>query len=132
MPQYLISFNDEWVAEHTSEQIARKATASRAVIEQMREAGVLLFANGALDRTTVVCSVRALDGEPVFADGPAVERDEYLGGFTVIDVPDDETARHWAGRLAVVLDWPQEVHRFGGPGEAPRPAVVPPAGAGAD
>ena len=132
MPQYLISFNDEWVAEHTSEQIARKATASRAVIEQMREAGVLVFANGALDRTTVVCSVRALDGEPVFADGPAVERDEYLGGFTVIDVPDDETARHWAGRLAVVLDWPQEVHRFGGPGEAPRPAVVPPAGAGAD
>jgi hypothetical protein len=68
--------------------------------------------------------VRAADGEPVFADAPAVERDEYLGGFTVIDVPDDETARHWAGRLAVVLDWPQEVHRFRGPGEgASRPSA---------
>mgnify|MGYP001286298269 CR=1 FL=1 len=117
MPEYLISFNDEWVAEHTPEQIAEKAVASRALIEAMQQEGVLLFANGALDRTTVLCSVRAIDGEPVFADGPAVDRAQYLGGFTVIDVPDDETARHWAGRLAVVLDWPQEVHRFRGPGE---------------
>jgi adenylate kinase family enzyme len=30
----------------------------------------------------------------------------------VIDVPDDAAARYWAGRLAVALDWPQEVHRF--------------------
>lgn len=124
MPEYLISFNDEWVAEHTPEQIDRKAVASRALIEQMREAGVLRFANGGLDRSTALCSVRAADGEPVFAGGPAVERDEYLGGFTVIDVPDDEAARHWAGRLAVVLDWPQEVHRFRGPGEgASRPSA---------
>ena len=30
----------------------------------------------------------------------------------MIDVADDEAARHWAGRLAVALDWPQEIHRF--------------------
>ena len=64
VPEYLISFNDEWVAEHTPEQIDGKATASRALIQEMREAGVLLFANGALDRSTVLCSVRAADGEP--------------------------------------------------------------------
>lgn len=40
------------------------------------------------------------------------ETKEHLGGFTVVDVPDDEAARHWAARLAVALDWPQEVHRF--------------------
>ena len=35
-----------------------------------------------------------------------------FGGFTVIEAADDEAARYWAGRLAVALDWPQEVHRF--------------------
>jgi len=35
-----------------------------------------------------------------------------------VDVPDDEAARYWAGRLATVLDWPQEVHRFRGAGQA--------------
>jgi len=28
------------------------------------------------------------------------------------DVPDDAGARYWAGRIAVAVGWPQEVHRF--------------------
>ena len=56
----------------------------------------------------------------IVADGPYVETKEHLGGFCVVDVSDDETARCWAGRLAAVLDWPQEVHRFRGPGEERR------------
>lgn len=51
-------------------------------------------------------------GQPVFTDGPYVETKEHLGGFTVVNVPDDDAARYWAGRLAVALDWPQELHRF--------------------
>jgi hypothetical protein len=27
-------------------------------------------------------------------------------------VPDDDAARYWAGRVAVAVGWPQEVHRF--------------------
>ncbi|MET1006762.1 MAG: YciI family protein, partial [Propionibacteriaceae bacterium] len=65
---------------------------------------------------SVVCSVEARDGKPVFTDGPYVETKEHLGGFCVVEVQDDAAARYWAGRLAVVLDWPQEVHRFPGPG----------------
>jgi YCII-related domain len=76
--------------------------------------------NGGLDRSTAVCSVEPVDGKPVFTDGPYVETKEHLGGFAVVDVPDDEAARYWAGRLAIVLDWPQEVHRFRGPGQARR------------
>jgi hypothetical protein len=52
------------------------------------------------------------DGEPVFTDGPFVETKEHLGGFAVIQAADDEAARYWAGRMAVALEWPQEVHRF--------------------
>ncbi|WP_328328635.1 YciI family protein [Kribbella sp. NBC_00382] len=112
MAQYLIAFNDEWVPEHTPEEIGRKSASVKPVIDEMKETGVFLFSNGGIDASTVVCSVTAQDGEPVFSDGPYVESKEHLGGFCVVEVPDDETARHWAGRLAVALDWPQEVHRF--------------------
>ena len=59
--------------------------------------------------------VRSVDpgsGSPVFTDGPFVETKEHLGGFAVVDVPDDAQARYWAGRIAVAVGWPQEVHRF--------------------
>lgn len=112
MPQYLITFNDEWVPEHTPEQLRAKSVAGNAVIAEMTAADVFVFSNGALDASTVIASVVAQDGEPVFSDGPYVETKEHLGGFCVVEVPDDETARYWAGRLAVALDWPQEVHRF--------------------
>ncbi|MCK0112651.1 YciI family protein [Ornithinimicrobium sp. F0845] len=112
MPEYLIAFNDEWVQEHTPEQLHAKAEASMAVVREMETAGVFVFGNGGIDASTALFSVENKDGEPIFTDGPFVETKEHLGGFCVIDVPDDETARHWAGRLTVALDWPQEVHRF--------------------
>ena len=116
MSEYLIAFNDEWVPDHTLEELRAKSAASRAVIEEMEAVGVFVFANGGIDGSTAVCSVEAKDGAPVFTDGPYVETKEHLGGFTVIQVPDDDAARYWAGRLAVSLDWPQEVHRFPGRG----------------
>ncbi|MFL6081113.1 MAG: YciI family protein [Ornithinibacter sp.] len=115
MTQYLIAFNDEWVHEHTAEELRQKSAAGQAVLADMEAAGAFVFGNGGIDASTVVCSVEARDGKPLFVDGPYVETKEHLGGFTVIDVPDDEAARYWAGRLAVALDWPQEVHRFPGP-----------------
>jgi hypothetical protein len=118
MTEYLITFNDEWVPEHTEEELRAKSAAVRPVIEEMQAAGVLVFTNGGLDRSTAVFSVEAVDGKPVFTDGPYVETKEHLGGFAVVDVPDDAAARQWAGKLATALEWPQEVHRFRGPGQS--------------
>jgi hypothetical protein len=112
MPQYLIAFNDEWVPDLTSEDIRERGRNGRAVIEEMRSAGVFLFSDGGLDASTVVCSVVPDNGSPVFTDGPYVETKEHLGGFAVVDVADDAEARYWAGRIAVAVGWPQEVHRF--------------------
>ncbi|SEG72790.1 Uncharacterized conserved protein [Actinacidiphila yanglinensis] len=120
MPEYLITFNDEWVPDHTAEELRAKGTAVRAVCEEMLAADVLIFTNGGLDRSTAVCSVELVGGKPVFTDGPYAETKEHLGGFAVVDVPDDDAARYWAGRFATVLDWPQEVHRFRGSGSARR------------
>lgn len=112
MTEYMISFNDEWVPTHTPEQIRAKDVAVRAVVDEMKEADVFVFGNGGLNASCLVASVTAEGGRPIFTDGPYAESKEHLGGFCVIRVPDDETARHWAGRVAVALDWPQELHRF--------------------
>lgn len=116
MTEYLITFNDEWVPAHTDDELQAKAAAARVVLEEMKADGVLIFTNGGLDRSTALFSVEAVDGKPVYTDGPYVETKEHLGGFAVVNVADDDAARYWAGRLATELDWPQEVHRFRGPG----------------
>ncbi|CAN7353024.1 YciI family protein [Microbacterium sp. LjRoot45] len=112
MPRYLIAFNDEWVPAQTPEELTRKSEASHALLEDMKAAGVFVFADGGIDASTAIFSVVNDGGSPAFTDGPFVESKEHLGGFTVIEAADDDAARHWAGRMAVSLDWPQEVHRF--------------------
>ena len=112
MALYLIAFNDEWVPDLTLEELRERGTAGKAVIEEMTAAGVFVFSDGGLDASTAVCSVDPSSGSPVFTDGPFVETKEHLGGFAVVDVPDDAEARYWAGRIAVAVGWPQEVHRF--------------------
>jgi len=111
MTEYLIVFNNEWVADHTVEELRAKARATRVLDAEMRAAGVLIFSGG-LDDAAPVFSVDASSGTPVFTDGPFIESKEHLGGFTVVDVADEEEARLWAGRVAVACGWPQEVHRF--------------------
>src|SRR4029453_13968986 len=73
MTEYLITFNDEWVPDHTAEELREKATAVRTVLDEMLAEDVLIFTNGGLDRSTAVCSVEPVDGKPVFTDGPYVE-----------------------------------------------------------
>ena len=54
----------------------------------------------------------ATSGTLTFTDGPYVETREFLGGLTIVDVPDEETARTWAGKIAEACGWPQEVQLF--------------------
>jgi len=123
MALYLIAFNDEWVPEQTQDELREKGASARALIKEMTDAGVFVFSDGGLDASTAICSVDVSSGSPVFTDGPFTETKEHLGGFAVVDVPDDDQARYWAGRIAVAVGWPQEVHRFPHPA---RSAATPP------
>lgn len=124
MPRYLIAFNDEWVQPHTHEELVAKSEAIGAVVAEMEAQGLFVFGDGGLAASTLVASVEAQDGSPVFSDGPYAETKEHLGGFSVIDVADDEAARYWAGRFAVALDWPQELHRFPAPPQSTTPTTA--------
>lgn len=112
MSEYLIAFNDEWVPDLTLDELRQRSTTTRALIAEMTAAGVFVYSNGGLVTQTPVFSVDAASGEPVFNDGPYVETAEHLGGFLVVDVPDEASARYWAGRVAVACGWPQEVRPF--------------------
>jgi hypothetical protein len=78
----------------------------------MKAAGVYVFAGGLVEDGPVY-SADATSGTVVMTDGPYVETKEFLGGLTVVDVPDDGTAKMWAGKLAEACGWPQEVRLFG-------------------
>ncbi|SDS66153.1 YciI family protein [Microlunatus soli] len=123
MAEYLIFFNQQWVGDHPDDWWATRIAPSMAVVEEMKAAGVYVFAGGLEEDPEDAYSADATSGEVVITDGPFVETKEFLGGFTVIDVPDDETATMWAGKVAVGCGWPQEVRRF-------KPVPEPPTGGG--
>jgi hypothetical protein len=112
MAEYLIYFNQQWVGDHTEEWIQERAPLAAAVVDEMKAAGVYVFAGG-LEENAPVYNADATSGEVVITDGPYVESKEFLGGFAVVNVPDDATAKLWAGKLAEGCGWPQEVRRFG-------------------
>jgi hypothetical protein len=112
MPQYLIYFNQQWVGEHSEEWFRGRVAPSMAVVDEMKAAGVYVFAGG-LEEGAPVYSADATSGSVLITDGPYVETKEFLGGFAVVDVADDEAAKVWAGKVAEGCGWPQEVRRFG-------------------
>jgi hypothetical protein len=112
MTEYLIYFNQQWVGDHPEEWYRGRAPLAMAVVDEMKAAGVYVFAGGLDEETDEAFSADATSGTVVFTDGPFVETKEYLGGLTIVDVPDEESARMWAGKIAVACGWPQEVRRF--------------------
>jgi hypothetical protein len=46
MGKYLIHFNQAWVGEHTETWFAGRGPLAKAVVNDMKEAGVYVFAGG--------------------------------------------------------------------------------------
>ena len=67
MTEYLIAFNDEWVPDHTIEELREKSKAVKALVAEMKAAGVFIFTGG-LDDAAPVFSVDASSGTPLFTD----------------------------------------------------------------
>jgi hypothetical protein len=120
MPEYLVFFNAEWVTDATDAGWQQRSRDVRTVVEEMKAAGVFIFTGG-LDTDAHVFHVEPGAGTPIFTDGPYTETKEVVGGFAVVDVPDEASARYWAGRIAVACDWPQEVRIFQDPAQIPTP-----------
>jgi hypothetical protein len=112
MTEYLLYFNQQWVGDHTEEWFRSRSAPASAVVEEMKAAGVYVFAGG-LEEGAPVYGVEVTDGTALVTDGPYVETKEFLGGFAIVDVADDEAAKTWAARIAEGCGWAHEVRRFG-------------------
>ncbi|MUL62951.1 hypothetical protein BOO86_00625 [Mycobacterium sp. CBMA 234] len=88
--------------------------ALNVVENDMKSAGVWVFSGG-LHGPEASTVVRVHDGATLTTDGPYVEGKEHLGGFTIIDVADLDSALTWAHRQAqAVRLLPIEVRPFRG------------------
>src|SRR5688572_17399438 len=96
MPEYLLYFNQQWVGDHTEEWFRGRGPLYMAVVEEMKDAGVYVFGGGLEEEGGPVYSADPSGGSVMITDGPCVESKEFLGGFAVVDVVDDEAAKVWA------------------------------------
>jgi hypothetical protein len=111
MTEYLMYFNQQWVGDHSEEWFSGRGPLAMAVVDEMKAAGVYVFAGG-LEEDDPVYNADPTGGDVLITDGPYVETKEWLGGFAVVDVADDEAAKIWAGKIAEACGWAHEVRRF--------------------
>jgi len=107
MPRYLISF-DDGAMTFPEEELPDVDKAAHAVGQEAKAAGVWVFAGGLKDHEKV--SVVATDG--TVTEGPHPDKNEYLGGFAIVDVPSHEEALQWAAKIAVACRCAQEVREI--------------------
>lgn len=69
--------------------------------EEMKAAGVMVFAGGLQPTTTLAKTLRVRDGEVVVTDGPNEKLNEPLSGFWIIKAPSREAALEWARKGAI-------------------------------
>lgn len=107
MTRYLLSF-DEGAMTFTEEELPAVSEAAHAVLEEAKDAGVWVSGGGLTEYEQV--SVVAVDG--TVTDGPIPEKNAYLGGFSIVDVPSREKALEWAAKFAVACRCAQEVREI--------------------
>jgi hypothetical protein len=108
MSRYIISFNQQWVGDHSDEWYASRGPLARQVLSEMKEAGVLVFGGGLEEEIDKAIGITD-SGE---IRGPITGAGEFLGGLTIIDVPSDEDAISWGRKVGIACGWPQEVRKF--------------------
>ena len=108
MAHYIIYFNQQWVGDHPAEWYESRGPLARAVVAEMREAGVLVFAGGLVEEIEMAFGS---DDSGVMG-GPITTSGEFLGGLTIINVASDEEAKIWGSKVGQACGWPQEIRKF--------------------
>ena len=94
MPHYIIYFNQQWVGDHPADWYDERGILARAVVEEMQAQGVYVFAGGVDENVEAAVAADATSGTLEFTPGRHSDSPEYLGGFTVVNVANEEQARY--------------------------------------
>jgi hypothetical protein len=108
MPQYLLSIYQPDGGPPEPEILEPILRDLRAVNDEIRAAGAWVFSAGLHDAPSATV-VRHRDGETLMTDGPFVEANEHIGGFTIIEAADLDAALEWGAKYAKAITLPIEV-----------------------
>jgi hypothetical protein len=112
VPRYLLAVHLDEEREPMAPDRQRRAHADTGDLNRrLQEAGSLVFAAGLMpaDRAEVV---DATGGGLRITAGTAVSGPRRLGGFWIIEAPDDERARAWAREASEACNEPVELRPF--------------------
>jgi hypothetical protein len=103
MTKYLISFPSTGMQDIPEDDMPEVGRAARAVIQELRDAGVYVFTGGMEEDEPPVT---------VAADGSITGGHFPLGGMTIVNVPSHADALSWAAKIATACRCAQEVSAF--------------------
>ena len=110
--KYLLSVYQPEGTPPPPEELAEIMGRVQALDDEMRAAGVWVFSGGLNSQSTATVVRTTGSGDVLTTDGPFAEAKEYLGGLTIIDVPDLDAALEWGRRTTVATTLPIEVRPF--------------------
>ena len=106
MQQYLLSvYQPDGDPPANLDEIMRDVGEWR---DQLKAAGAWVFSGG-LHPASTATVVRPRGGDVLTTDGPYVEGNEHIGGFTIIAARDLDAALEWARKGALATTLPIEV-----------------------
>ncbi|CRK57256.1 hypothetical protein [Alloactinosynnema sp. L-07] len=111
MTQYLLSVYEPDMEPPPAEFLDPIMRQVEAWSDELKAAGAWVF-TARLHRPHTATVVSAKDDEIITTDGPFAEGKEFVGGFTVIDVPDLDAALDWARKFTEITTLPLEVRPF--------------------
>ena len=79
MAEYLIYFNQQWVGDHPEEWFRPRGPLARAVVEEMKEAGVYVFAGGLEEEDGPIYHADPTSGSTVSHRATARSGDDATG-----------------------------------------------------
>jgi hypothetical protein len=110
MANYIIYFNQQWVGDHSAEWFQSRGPLARAVVAEMEDAGVVVFAGGLEEEIELAFG----SNDSGVVGGPITTKGEFLGGLTIIEVDTDEEAKMWGAKVGEACGWSQEIRKFKG------------------
>ena len=112
MPEYLLSVHGGEGGNYTSpEDMERAFRDVDAFNTELQASGSWVFAGGLLPASSAKV-VRNDNGKLLRTDGPYLESKEHIGGFWIINVPDEATAFEWAEKGSLACQQSVEVRHF--------------------
>ncbi len=108
MAKYIIYFNQQWVGNHPAEWYEPRGPLARAVVSEMEEAGVLVFAGGLEEEIELATGV----DENGVLSGPITTNGEFIDGLTIIEATTLDEAKIWGAKVGKACGWPQEIRKF--------------------